>query len=62
MTNHLYAVVENAGYEGEHAVKFSRDIRLCIGWMTKHYTQKEISDLHVDIALQREDGTRTYDF
>ncbi len=58
----MYAVIQNVAHEGEVEVKRSRNFVYCVNWIKARYTEEEQNDLHVDIALVRDDGTLTYDF
>lgn len=45
-----WAVVENAGYEGETTRHVDRSYREALAWSKEHYSEEEREELHVDIA------------
>ncbi|MDA4631492.1 hypothetical protein NZA98_10290, partial [Escherichia coli] len=57
-----YTVVENAGYERECDVHTAESYGAAIKWRDEYYETDEIESLHVEIACELPDGTRTYEF
>lgn len=57
-----YFVVENAGYQGERFVYRNKDFMKAFAWMQKQYDAETRDDLHVNIALERKDGSITYEY
>lgn len=57
-----YTVVENAGYEGENDRLSFDKFDDAIKWRDRHYEQDELESLHVQIALDLPDGSRTYEY
>jgi hypothetical protein len=59
----VFRIVENAGYEGERVLpgEFNSSMK---AWQRAQrvYRPSEQFKLHVDVALQLDDGTLTYDF
>lgn len=66
MTKDRYTIVENAGYEGECDCRAFDTYAEAIAYRDRVYTAEELDImsldcLHVDIPLDRADGTRTYE-
>lgn len=45
-----WAVIENAGYDGENTRHVDRSYAEANRWADEHYTRQERADLNVDIA------------
>lgn len=56
-----YAVVENAGYVGETDRRSFKSYRQAVDWLNAEYDADERDELHVAIAADLPDGTRTYE-
>lgn len=57
-----YVVIENAGYERECDVHSATSHEAAIAWRDQYYEDDEIGQLHVEIARELPDGSRTYEF
>ena len=59
-----WAVVELAGYEGENVrIVGLASRRAAWAWIGKHYPDETgREELHVDVRLDRADGSSTYEF
>ncbi len=57
-----YTVVENAGYERECDVHTADSHDKAIKWRDRYYEPDELESLHVEIACDLPDGSRTYEF
>jgi len=57
-----FCVVENAGYVGECDVYSDADYGKALRWINDHYDGNELDELHVAIALDKPDGTRSFEF
>lgn len=57
-----FTVVENAGYIGETDITSFPTLREAIDWLDRHYEPDELETLHVQIACDLPDGSRTYEF
>jgi len=56
-----FIVVENAGYEGENDRKEFATADAAWKWAKRTY-KSELEDLHVQVAMDKADGSRTYDY
>lgn len=56
-----YVVVENAGYERECDVHTANSYSDALKWCDNYYEEDEIETLHVEIARELPDGSRTYE-
>lgn len=56
-----YLVIENAGYEGERIVHRHKSFRAAYAWVRDRYNTDQLEEMHVDIALERADGSITFD-
>ena len=57
-----FTVVENAGYIGEADIRSFPTLGKAIAWRDRHYEPDELETLHVQIACDLPDGTRTYEY
>jgi|KBSMisStaDraftv2_1062788.scaffolds.fasta_scaffold375640_1 hypothetical protein len=57
----LYAVIEQAGYEGERTAKTFQAYSTAVKWLDRTYSAAEIESLHVAIAVELDDGSRSYE-
>ena len=57
----LYAVIEQAGYEGERTAKTFQAYSTAVKWLHRTYSAAEIESLHVAIAVELDDGSRSYE-
>jgi hypothetical protein len=56
-----FTVVENAGYERETDVRSFESYSAAIKFRDNYYVEDEVESLHVEIACDLPDGTRTYE-
>lgn len=56
-----YTVVENSGYDREKDVFSHTSYWEALSYRARHYTDSEIREMHVEIAIYLPDGTRTYE-
>jgi hypothetical protein len=55
-----YTVVEHAGYERENEVKTFDSYEEALTWRARNYSSVELETCHVEIRLDRADGTQEY--
>ena len=60
--NREFTIVENAGYMGEADIRSFPTLREALAWRDRHYEPDELESLHVQIACDRADGSRTYEY
>lgn len=51
-----WAVIENAGYEGERVARTFATEGAALDFFADHYSDEEADELHVDVAHWDEDG------
>jgi hypothetical protein len=56
-----YAVIEQAGYEGERTAETFQAYSTAVKWLHGTYSAAEIESLHVAIAVELDDGSRSYE-
>lgn len=62
MSKEKWAVVENAGYDGEAIRKTFDGYTAACTWLGRHYLTEEREELHVAVARIAESGELTYDY